>query len=183
MHTHSLQPSLKKPGLSGLAESIPWQRQLASRSDPLHASGIWCKHALCELRSSCYCAADWLVPEAYKHCCSSCKFTSGVTWVANPAHGCRVHDSLSHLITTHPRNLGRQISRLISWLRVHLFAPTAKQGHPQPEYLICVRNVTGGHAALRLTTSILLVGVSVEWPACHTPVPVLLHSHMSAQLK
>ena len=64
--------------------------------------------------------------EAYKQCCSPYKFTCSVTWVANPAHGCRVHDSLSHLITLHSRNLGQRISRFISRLRVHLLAPTAK---------------------------------------------------------
>jgi len=53
--------------------------------------------------------------------------------------------------------------------------------HPRPKYLICVRNDTGKHATLRLSASILLVGVSVGWPACHAPVPVLLRSHTSAQ--
>ncbi len=42
--------------------------------------------------------------EAYKQCCSSCKFACSVTWMANPAHGCRVHDLLSHLITTQFKN-------------------------------------------------------------------------------
>ncbi len=86
--------------------------------------------------------------EAYRQCCSSYKFTCSVAWVANPAHGCRVNNLMSRLITAPSQNLGRRISCLILRLKVHLFAPTAEQGHPQPEYLICVHIVTGKHAAL-----------------------------------
>jgi len=77
--------------------------------------------------------------EAYKQCCRSWKFTCSVTWLANPAHGCRVRDSLSHLIISHSRNLGRRISRLISRLR-------CIPSHPQQNISTFGPNISSAYA-------------------------------------